>query len=44
MKAGDVISSGTPAGIGLVDGIFLEAGDIVSVTLGELAPLTITIA
>ena len=44
LKAGDVISSGTPAGIGLTKGIFLEPGDEVAVKLGPLAPLTITVA
>jgi 2-keto-4-pentenoate hydratase/2-oxohepta-3-ene-1,7-dioic acid hydratase in catechol pathway len=44
LKAGDVISSGTPAGIGLTQGIFLQKGDQVAVKLGPLAPLIITIA
>lgn len=41
---GDVIATGTPAGIGLVDGVFLQPGDKVEVTLGPLPPLAVTIA
>lgn len=44
LEPGDVISTGTPAGIGMAQGLFLEAGDTVSVTLGPLEPLTVTIA
>jgi 2-keto-4-pentenoate hydratase/2-oxohepta-3-ene-1,7-dioic acid hydratase in catechol pathway len=44
LEPGDVISTGTPAGIGMSVGLFLEPGDVVSVTLGSLDPLTVTIA
>lgn len=43
LEPGDVISTGTPAGIGMVEGLFLEAGDVVTVTLGSLDPLSVTI-
>jgi 2-keto-4-pentenoate hydratase/2-oxohepta-3-ene-1,7-dioic acid hydratase in catechol pathway len=43
LAPGDVISSGTPAGVGMVDGNFLRPGDTLEVRLGSLAPLTITI-
>jgi acylpyruvate hydrolase len=44
LEPGDLIGAGTPAGIGLVEGIFLEPGDKVAVTLGPLPPLEVTIA
>ncbi len=44
LQPGDVISAGTPAGIGLVEGLFLEPGDKVEVTLGSMPPLTVTIS
>jgi 2-keto-4-pentenoate hydratase/2-oxohepta-3-ene-1,7-dioic acid hydratase in catechol pathway len=44
LEPGDIISTGTPAGIGMAEGLFLESGDVVSVTLGPLEPLSITVA
>lgn len=44
LEAGDVICSGTPAGVGYIHGRFLEAGDEVIARLGDLEPLKITIA
>jgi 2-keto-4-pentenoate hydratase/2-oxohepta-3-ene-1,7-dioic acid hydratase in catechol pathway len=44
LKPGDIIATGTPAGIGMPEGIFLQSGDRVSVTVGTLAPLQVTIA
>jgi 2-keto-4-pentenoate hydratase/2-oxohepta-3-ene-1,7-dioic acid hydratase in catechol pathway len=44
LNPGDIISSGTPGGVGLAEGVFLEAGDVVEVTLGALEPLKVTIA
>jgi 2-keto-4-pentenoate hydratase/2-oxohepta-3-ene-1,7-dioic acid hydratase in catechol pathway len=43
IKPGDVISTGTPAGIGMPEGIFLKPGDKVSVTVGALTSLEITV-
>lgn len=43
LAPGDVISTGTPAGVGMVDGNFLKPGDAVEVRLGSLAPLAIRI-
>ncbi len=43
-KAGDVICSGTPAGVGYVHGRFLGAGDTVVARLGQLRPLEVTIS
>jgi 2-keto-4-pentenoate hydratase/2-oxohepta-3-ene-1,7-dioic acid hydratase in catechol pathway len=44
LKPGDVISTGTPVGIGMAQGLFLQAGDTVSVKVGEMDALTVTIA
>jgi 2-keto-4-pentenoate hydratase/2-oxohepta-3-ene-1,7-dioic acid hydratase in catechol pathway len=44
LKAGDVICSGTPAGVGYVHGRFLEEGDELVARLGELQPLKVTIS
>ncbi len=44
LKAGDIICSGTPAGVGYVHGRFLNEGDTVVARLGDLEPVTITIA
>lgn len=43
LAPGDVISSGTPGGVGMVEGNFLRPGDTLEVRLGALAPLSITI-
>jgi 2-keto-4-pentenoate hydratase/2-oxohepta-3-ene-1,7-dioic acid hydratase in catechol pathway len=39
LQPGDVISTGTPAGVGFVSGRFLVPGDVVEITLGDLPPL-----
>jgi 2-keto-4-pentenoate hydratase/2-oxohepta-3-ene-1,7-dioic acid hydratase in catechol pathway len=39
LRPGDVISTGTPAGVGFVTGRFLVPGDVVEITLGDLPPL-----
>jgi 2-keto-4-pentenoate hydratase/2-oxohepta-3-ene-1,7-dioic acid hydratase in catechol pathway len=36
---GDVISTGSPAGVGFVSGRFLVPGDLIEITLGDLPPL-----
>jgi 2-keto-4-pentenoate hydratase/2-oxohepta-3-ene-1,7-dioic acid hydratase in catechol pathway len=40
LEPGDVILTGTPAGVGAATGDYLKAGDEVSVTLGGLGTLT----
>jgi 2-keto-4-pentenoate hydratase/2-oxohepta-3-ene-1,7-dioic acid hydratase in catechol pathway len=44
LSAGDVILTGTPAGVGFVKGQFLSPGDVVEVTVGALPPLRNTFA
>lgn len=39
LQAGDVIMTGSPAGVGLSTGAFLAAGDVVTITLGPLPAL-----
>lgn len=39
---GDVISTGTPAGVGAGKGIYLKAGDEIVTTVGDLGTLTTT--
>jgi 2-keto-4-pentenoate hydratase/2-oxohepta-3-ene-1,7-dioic acid hydratase in catechol pathway len=39
LQPGDVIMTGSPAGVGLSTGAFLVPGDVVTVTLGPLPPL-----
>jgi len=39
LHPGDVILTGSPAGIGVVKALFLSPGDIVEVTVGALPPL-----
>jgi 2-keto-4-pentenoate hydratase/2-oxohepta-3-ene-1,7-dioic acid hydratase in catechol pathway len=39
LHPGDVILTGSPAGVGLVDAQFLSPGDVVEVTVGALPPL-----
>jgi 2-keto-4-pentenoate hydratase/2-oxohepta-3-ene-1,7-dioic acid hydratase in catechol pathway len=36
---GDVIITGSPAGVGIFSGRFLNSGDVVEITLGEMPPL-----
>ena len=43
LMPGDVIATGTPAGVGRPRGIFLEPGDGVTATIGDLGTLDITI-
>lgn len=40
LKPGDVICSGTPAGVGFVQNLYLKDGDEISVNVGDLIPLT----
>jgi 2-keto-4-pentenoate hydratase/2-oxohepta-3-ene-1,7-dioic acid hydratase in catechol pathway len=44
LEAGDVVLTGTPGGTGVADGRFLEAGDVVTVTVEEIGTLSNTIA
>ena len=44
LQPGDVICSGTPGGVGFVSNRFLRSGDEVSVTVGALPPLVISIS
>jgi 2-keto-4-pentenoate hydratase/2-oxohepta-3-ene-1,7-dioic acid hydratase in catechol pathway len=39
LRPGDVISTGSPAGVGFVSGRFLVPGDLIEITLGDLPPL-----
>jgi 2-keto-4-pentenoate hydratase/2-oxohepta-3-ene-1,7-dioic acid hydratase in catechol pathway len=39
LEPGDVISTGTPAGVGVVDGRFLRAGSVVDVRVDHVLPL-----
>jgi 2-keto-4-pentenoate hydratase/2-oxohepta-3-ene-1,7-dioic acid hydratase in catechol pathway len=39
LQPGDVILTGSPAGVGLMKDVFLAPGDIVEVRLGDLPPL-----
>lgn len=43
LAPGDVIATGTPAGVGRPRGIFLKPGDGVTATIGDLGSLDITI-
>jgi 2-keto-4-pentenoate hydratase/2-oxohepta-3-ene-1,7-dioic acid hydratase in catechol pathway len=43
LRPGDVILTGSPAGVGLMKGQFLAPGDIVEVCLGDLPPLCNTV-
>lgn len=40
LEPGDVLSTGTPAGVGFAHGERLRDGDVVRVEIGDLAPLT----
>jgi 2-keto-4-pentenoate hydratase/2-oxohepta-3-ene-1,7-dioic acid hydratase in catechol pathway len=44
LKAGDIICTGTPAGIGMATGGFLVAGDKVELKVGSTPTLAITLA
>jgi 2-keto-4-pentenoate hydratase/2-oxohepta-3-ene-1,7-dioic acid hydratase in catechol pathway len=39
LHPGDVILTGSPAGVGFVKAQFLSPGDVVEVTVGALPPL-----
>jgi len=43
LEAGDVVLTGTPSGVGLADGRFLAAGDVVTVTIEHIGTLTTTL-
>jgi 2-keto-4-pentenoate hydratase/2-oxohepta-3-ene-1,7-dioic acid hydratase in catechol pathway len=40
LQPGDVIATGTPAGVGLPKGEFLQPGDEVKIEIAELGTLT----
>ena len=42
LEPGDVISTGTPSGVGIATGNFLEAGDQIECTIEALGTLTNT--
>jgi 2-keto-4-pentenoate hydratase/2-oxohepta-3-ene-1,7-dioic acid hydratase in catechol pathway len=44
LKAGDIICTGTPAGVGMATGGFLVAGDAIELQVGTSQALTVTIA
>lgn len=39
LEPGDVVSTGTPAGVGVVTGTFLQPGDVVEVRVEHVSPL-----
>lgn len=43
LEPGDVIATGTPAGVGAAIGAFLEAGDVIECTVEKLGTLTNTL-
>ncbi len=43
LEAGDVVLTGTPGGVGMSDGRFLEGGDVVTVSIQNIGTLTATI-
>lgn len=43
LRPGDIVLTGSPAGAGDEDGVYLRAGDVVEVALADLPPLTSTI-
>lgn len=43
LNAGDIIATGTPAGVGMADGRFLQPGDKIECTIEKLGTLTNTI-
>ena len=44
LRPGDIVLTGSPAGAGDEDSVYLRAGDVVEVFLADLPPLTTTIA
>ena len=43
LRTGDVIATGTPEGVGMADGRFLQPGDTIECTIEKLGMLTNTI-
>ncbi len=43
LRPGDIVLTGSPAGTGDEDDVYLRAGDVVEVALADLPPLTSTI-
>jgi 2,4-didehydro-3-deoxy-L-rhamnonate hydrolase len=43
IEPGDVIATGTPTGVGMARGIFLQAGDVVSASIDGIGTLTNTV-
>jgi 2-keto-4-pentenoate hydratase/2-oxohepta-3-ene-1,7-dioic acid hydratase in catechol pathway len=44
LEPGDVISTGTPAGVGVVDGRFLRQGSVVDIRVERVLPLVNEVA
>ena len=44
LEPGDVVSTGTPAGVGVVSGTFLQPGDVVEVRVEHVSPLVNQVA
>jgi 2-keto-4-pentenoate hydratase/2-oxohepta-3-ene-1,7-dioic acid hydratase in catechol pathway len=44
LDAGDVVLTGTPGGVGMADGRFLDSGDVVAVTIEHIGTLISTLA
>jgi 2-keto-4-pentenoate hydratase/2-oxohepta-3-ene-1,7-dioic acid hydratase in catechol pathway len=44
LEPGDIISTGTPAGIGATTGTFLKVGDKMEATIASIGTLTTTVA
>ena len=43
LEPGDLILTGTPGGVGVVDNLFLKHGDIVKVSISEIGHIENTI-
>jgi 2-keto-4-pentenoate hydratase/2-oxohepta-3-ene-1,7-dioic acid hydratase in catechol pathway len=43
LEPGDVIATGTPAGVGAATGRFLKAGDVIECTIEKIGTLTNTL-
>ena len=43
LKPGDIIATGTPAGVGLVSGVFLTHGDVVEAEIDKIGRLVNTV-
>ena len=39
LEPGDIVSTGTPSGVGVVTGTFLKPGDVIEVRVEGVAPL-----